>query len=403
MQLVAKVAMRSARHTSELNSMQRLWILEAFNRLCGGETLCPKRLRGFTFRSWLRAFLMDMRLRGNLPLQKAVSTSCLVALLAARAETGPTGALTSDEFIAMASVIMRPSAACALEGEVTWALLDTARAGEINAELLREAQSLWATCGVVCTSEDIERCIAAAIAEDGVLTAERYHELFTTCCGEKRPRRHRPCPSSSRGSCGKQIRAAWQVADNPSQTKDSIQKSREVAGLSIFSDGIRMFPLAQHRDLQATYATQVSRVLGQPQAQGGATLRNTANDDAKRQPGLQLPKVVPAKQNDGVDWVWQEEVLAQREARLQPYQRVNVEYVTPNGTKVKSVGTLMNGWGLPNQMVDVPHSRPPSQRSADRSKFHEPDNARNCVVVSVHGVDKVVPRGNVTPLDNYPF
>mmetsp|Transcript_94597 Transcript_94597/g.294522 ORF Transcript_94597/g.294522 Transcript_94597/m.294522 type:complete len:420 (-) Transcript_94597:111-1370(-) len=392
----------------------RQWAQEAFTSLVGpdGRLTC-ERILGRPFAAWFRSLIVDMVAQGELPPSKSIRTSRIVALLAKKAASSQCGCLSFDEFDTCTRVVTSPSPGCALEEELTWILLSSNGESQLQCEhAVEAARALWTSIGVSCSDEDAQQVIVAANEEDnGLLTAQRYHDWFQSCC-QSRPRARgsaRPPSKASAPGPGGAASSSSTPRARPSYFRgschrDQLLRSAEVSAFSLFKyAGDRPLDLSEsvrcpapthpsHRERPGR-SSRAGAADGDAAAAGSASLRQPA-----------------ARKAAPLDWEAQEEWWNQKANRLLPYMRVKASYRRHDGAKAEAVGTLLTGWGIPNKANAIPHSQPPEgARCREASpqtvlpgltEAAKRKDTERFVVVLINGVERLVPRKWVSPVEN---
>jgi len=228
-------------------------------------------------------------------------------------------------------------------------------------------------------------------------------------------------PSSARApsasSTGGRARATFPMMPS-SHATDAVVRSREVNMMALFERGVEEVPRACVSSLQ-TRSLSPSRTTSRklPKAKQRQAKSSAAAAAAEAASSGPEKKEAPKKKTfkkKTMDWEQQEALWTNRQERLKPYQRVEVEYIGPGGTKVKATGTLVRGWRVPNKACDLPHSKPPSSLELRLSKVskdlkderpwlsqaEKANDEDNYVIVDVSGVEKVLPREWIKPLSS---
>eukprot|EP00928_Gymnodinium_smaydae_P043865 TRINITY_DN29314_c0_g1_i1.p1 TRINITY_DN29314_c0_g1~~TRINITY_DN29314_c0_g1_i1.p1 ORF type:complete len:453 (-),score=35.27 TRINITY_DN29314_c0_g1_i1:46-1404(-) len=417
------------------------WVQDLLNSLFGPDSqLTPEVLRSRRLANWLRCFVADLASRRTRCISSPMRTRSIVTLLAAKAEMNQSGVLSLQEFRACAEALGRPSLV-SIEEEVVWSIFDTEGSGKLDAEQFADVRRVWAALGI--SSESAEALVesgTAAVGDSGSVTRDHYNAWCRTFVplasgGSLKvrsladglitmpvSRESRPRSSLSVG-CGLRPhdhllrsqetglltlgRRPWASSESPSGDPPP-DLSGPVRCLHPSAPRSRKLPGAAGRALHGTSAANSSACSSQ-HGSGWATATSLT---APRTPGAQstprshrqYPAVDPDAQSES--WAW-------RQARLRPYMKVKAEYKRPDGTTVQAMGELHTGWGVPMEDdASVPHSRPPPgvRRAGAPGPFDPPPeqwrvreeqwrDGRRYVVVLVNGVERLIPRECVTPID----
>lgn len=191
---------------------------------------------------------------------------------------------------------------------------------------------------------------------------------------------------------------------------DAVVRSREVREVALRPDATddvsRACKLRQHGIRPLSPSRTTPRIL--PKAK---QKKQEEEAQAAQAAAAASDKEVQIKRKTNVrktlDWEQEDALWAKRQERLKPYQRVEVQYIGPCGTKVKTNGVLVRGWRQPNKACELPHSKPPEScaKSQELRQSKEPKSPKswelevdkvndedNYAVVEVNGIGKVVPR-----------
>lgn len=407
--------------SSEQNFEERrsAWSRDAFTSLGGLDGRLPlKQIKAREFNAWFRALVTDMLARGHLPPSKVVRTTRLVALLVARAAGHGQGSLPYEEFHNFTTVIMDPSPGTTLEEELVWSLIDLNRAGFVYPpeDKLAEVRELWVPLGLQCTEEQIQQVLVESEEEDdGTLTAQRYHDLYQEAQPLVVPPPQR-APTADRllrppfrlrekreipGEEGKPP-VAMQFG-RPQRIQDCYKRSAEIGALSLHyepSKPERPPPVRRRKLLWIKPQESVETCAGADSAPLDAPESCSSSSLAARSI---LPPLSTSGRG-GIDWQQQEDAWNQRAGRLYPFMKVNATYKRADGKTATAVGTLLSGWAV-KQKLEQPHSaRPEGVRGwlppavpPHMSEAAKMNDTANYVVVQVHGVERLIPRANVTP------
>lgn len=389
------------------------WTRAAFDSLCGSEhDLSASRIRSRAFTGWMRAFISDMVMQGQLSPMKVVPTARIIHILTAKVKSHKRGRLTAEEFDSCTRAIVHPSLESSFEASFVWSLFDTSRAGQISRQTFAQLADLWSDLGL--------EYVTSEIAELDIVTVDQYHAWIRSCQPDGNtvalPPRAATAPSGER----RLAPPSRMMSARPSMPQDHVLRSSEVATTS-FLDVTPRVGLA--RTLTPSWCSKVKRPRGK-------------QDDSEMSPNLEDAKSLPATPRlpnvKRIDWKSQQELWSRRDHRLIPYMRVKTEYRKPDGSKGEAFGTLLTGWGVPNKATRIPHSvAPEGARLGDARRARERDlqdllsdrgdpsvqqlsepwseevarwrDIEHHVVVRIDGIERLVPRENVTPTSSSHF
>jgi len=340
----------------DVSDAHQRWAREAFHSLCGAHGSMPASgIKRRPFGKWLRAFIADMVLTGQLPLSSVVRTARIIDILFAKAEGNSDGCFKGSEFHSFTRVMSELSRDVDAEAEIAWSLFDLDESGTISLEDAAQLQALWTKLG-------------HEVGEDtSFTTAEEYHSWFSIASlmrSSRTPPRACTAPSTSGEnsrleSLSRNLGPARMTFTSQMRPQDQLLRSAEASGLSLqegtsSSSGqtVGVRPMTPSRPSKPKRPRAKPAISVEAQAQGqGCRPR--------------LPKV-----RKPLDWTAQSEWWTRKDNRLRPFMEVNATYLRPDGSQVQGVGILLNGWGVANKAAIIPHaSAPEGARLGDFRKW----------------------------------